>query len=114
MGRWTGYSLQASNNSQVHIITAYRPVSTSAGSVHTFYQKNWNILRNTGTEVPDPPKQFYKDLGTVIDDIHSQDEAVILMLDANEALSDNKFLLKFLATHQLVSLIHPVYDAPAT
>jgi hypothetical protein len=60
MGRWSGYMLQKANQKYVHIMTAYRPVSASnTGDSHTFYQQNWNIIRNTGNDNPDPPNNSF-------------------------------------------------------
>jgi hypothetical protein len=36
------------------------------------------------------------------------------MLDTNEAITDNKYLLRFMASHNLVSLIQPLPVAHAT
>jgi hypothetical protein len=114
MGRWSGYSLQKSDSTAVHIITAYRPVKSTESDSHTFFQQNWNIMRNQGNQKPDPSKQFFHDLGKLITALHQQRDDVIVMLDANEAISDNKQLLTFLASHHLASLVTPIADAPAT
>jgi hypothetical protein len=115
MGRWSGQVLQKSDNQLLYVVTAYRPVEVSSVTdSHTFYHQNWTILRNTGHQDPNPPKQFYLDLSAEVDNWQSQGHEVIIMLDANEALVDNKYLLKFMAKHHLVSFIHPIPDAPAT
>jgi hypothetical protein len=68
MGRWSDFSLQKSDSSLVHIITAYRPVTTSFDSdAHTFSHQNWNILRTRGVPNPNPPHQFFIDLNTTLE-----------------------------------------------
>jgi hypothetical protein len=114
LGRWSGHSLQTSTTA-VHILSAYRPVQGSNDAAnHTFYQQHWNILRDKGNPNPDPPKQFYIDLGREVTNWHQQGDSDIIMLDANEAITDNKRLLQFIASHNLASLITPIKQAPAT
>jgi hypothetical protein len=115
MGRWSGHTLTKSDQTFLHVLTAYRPVAvTTVSDSHTFFQQNWKILSQSGHMNPDPPKQFFTDLGKEITRWHSHGDDVILMLDANEAITDNKHILRFTASHNLVSLIHSLSEAPAT
>jgi hypothetical protein len=117
LGRWSGYTLQRSNNTYLHIVSAYRLVSVSGpnhDNTHTFSQQNWNLLRDEGIPVPDPVKQFYLDITSVIIQAHANGDEVILMMDANETLGDNKYLPRFLSQTNMSSLIQGIHQAPPT
>jgi hypothetical protein len=115
LGRWSGVSLRCSHGHAVHILSAYRPVeSHSNDTSHTFLQQHRNLLRQAGQAKPDPPKQFFTDLTTLVNTFHAQKDSVIIIMDANESLLDGKHLPRFLSQTNLISLIDSIHDAPPT
>jgi hypothetical protein len=113
LGRWSGFSIQLKNLKQLHIITAYRPNQDSKFGSNTTYQQQFRYLRLQGHDNPDPRKIFLKDLTTIIQKLHHQNDLIILNWDANEETS-GKHLAEFLKTTNLTSLMHNVYDKMST
>jgi hypothetical protein len=113
MGRWSGYQLKRNTNSNLNIITAYRPIITQG--IHTSYQQQRSILLNKGVNNPDPRQQILDDLATLITEFNNNFDTTILMIDANEGLFTNHSkLTTFLAQTNLTSLIQHTQHHPAT
>jgi hypothetical protein len=113
MGRWSGYQLKRNTNTNLNIITAYRPIVTQG--IHTCYQQHMAILLNKGIINPNPRQQMLDDLFTLINEFNNNNDTTILMMDANEGLFTNHSkLTTFLAQTNLTSLIQHSQNHPAT
>jgi hypothetical protein len=113
MGRWSGIQMKRNTNSNLNIITAYRPIVTQG--IHTCYQQHMSILRNKGINNPNPRQQILDDLTVLINGYNDNNDTTILMMDANEGLfTNNSKLTTFLAQTNLTSLIQHPQNHPAT
>ncbi|KAL7559678.1 hypothetical protein ACA910_002387 [Epithemia clementina (nom. ined.)] len=54
------------------------------------YTQQWSLLCQSGTAQPDPRKQFFTDLSTILDAFSNQGYECMVMLDANENFSGRK------------------------
>jgi len=82
LGRWGGQTFRAKQNTNVHIITAYRPVlnTSSIGSVWNQHKAHFD---NTGREGC-PRSLFVDDMVEEIRKLMETGDQVIIMIDANE------------------------------
>ena len=106
-GRWTTITIQGRSNRQFHLITAYRPPNntiTSAG-INTSYYHQWHALRRQGVTSPDPREQLLNDLTKHLQELNIEETAVLLMMDANESMTDkNSKVHKWIQQHQLIDV----------
>jgi hypothetical protein len=106
LGRWAGHILIGNNTCHIVVITAYRPVISTG--FNTVYQQQWRLMRNQNIDKPDPRSQLLHDLTTCILKWTSLKYEIILMWDANEAITSKRSkLLKFMSATNL----HPVHTA---
>jgi hypothetical protein len=92
MGRWIGMTLQGKQGQAITMISAYQVVDDS-NALHrprTAYKQQWTMLRTDGDRNPDPRKAFVTDIIKYITREQEQDNDIILMLDANDNLTDPK------------------------
>jgi len=102
MGRWSELHIQGRQNRKVIIITTYRVPHTNIANAgpNTSYYHQWHYLRRTGLLKPDPRKQLLLDLSEHIRSLTSPDNAIIILMDANEAYTDkNSDLHKWMTQH---------------
>ena len=97
------------------IITAYRvckgsirqaPVGSAMVREHEFY-------RNQGEATPQPRQRFLSELRSVIDRVQNDGHAILVMLDANGTLENDRGLQDFRDFCGLVDL-HRADPAPST
>jgi hypothetical protein len=114
LGRWSGFQLQRNNpNEYFNIITAYRP--TILNGIHTCYQQQTSILKQKGTQNPDPRQQILNDLAQIIQNYNNNIDITIVLIDANESLFQNNSKISlFLAETGLVPLIQNSVHYPPT
>jgi hypothetical protein len=94
MGRW---SYQTLGNKEIYltIITAYQVCDKNTVEANsTAYDQQWRMIREKGTKIPDPRKEFRQDLRKFIDNLRHKGHEVWLMMDANENLNDAKSQLR--------------------
>jgi exonuclease III len=104
LGRWSGYSIQLPSNQLIYVITAYRPNADSKHGTNTTYQQQLRLLQSQGINNANPRQQILQDLTIMINNIHTQNNFVILMWDTNESLGGNT-LNFFQSKTKLVSLM---------
>ena len=94
LGRWVGHSLRAKNNTNIHIITAYRPVlnMNNAGSVWNQQKAFFDKVDREGC----PRQLIIDDIEKVIAQWNEAGDQVIVMIDANEHVVDGNFGRKML------------------
>lgn len=88
MGRWTGFKLTGKADTELIVISAYRPTLSQHGE-NTNYLQQCRIMRSNNVAMPNPPKQFYRDLAKDIQKWRKEKTEVILMWDANDAIESN-------------------------
>lgn len=127
MGRWASITLQGRQDSQIRIISAYRPCSsTNDGSKRrTVWMQQWERLREDGKKEPDPRKQCLSDLAhninRTIDEWKkngtNSKRGIMLTWDAN-GTTDTFPLENFMTQTGMVEIFDLKYggkhNAPAT
>ena len=106
MGRWSGLTLRGKNDHLVSIITAYRVSSSSVSQARmgSSFLREHAHLRHLGDTAPRPRRHILHGIKALIDDLQSKQHSILLMLDANSALSDDtelQELCKACALHDL-------------
>jgi hypothetical protein len=102
LGRWSHIKI-SSKKSKLVIITAYRPCKAFGPS--TVWMQQWSLLRAQGMKNPDPIKTFYEDLTQEMEKWTSEGAEIILMIDANEPLSERPGGLgNLIGRHELIDL----------
>jgi hypothetical protein len=90
-GRWSGTIIRG-HWFNVAIITAYRVTQSAieqAGPT-TAYAQQWAVARQQGTDRPEPRKQFIHDIKRLLRNLKKGGNKIILMMDANEAMGNDK------------------------
>lgn len=123
MGRWCGQKLRLKEGKHAYIISAYRPVKHSITDAtsgnQTVYVQQHNQLRRKGFEDPKPRQQFIDDMiNEILKLKEDKNASIILMLDANEVLGQEKkgisLLLKKTGLIDVFSRFHQNECAIAT
>jgi hypothetical protein len=99
MGRWSGVKLRINDNQSLFYITAYRVCDqrvNKTNSLSTSTQQYYK-LKEKGHTDPRPRKQFILDMQSYLNSV-SDDNYVILALDANESMIESGSDIKKLAT----------------
>ncbi|KAI2506764.1 hypothetical protein MHU86_7659 [Fragilaria crotonensis] len=115
LGRWCGITLMGKRERKFSVMTCYRSCS---GSINTAplgstFHREYMYYKERGESHPNPRKCFFDDLSRVIQQLHHNDHAIMLMLDANSTLeSDSKFR-DFMDKNDLFDL-HNSDPAPST
>lgn len=120
LGRWNRILLKG-RTKNLAIYTAYRCPRNSirtATAGGCFFREWHNIYRrnNNNNNNPDPRQQFYDDLQIEISKDKDNNNEIILMLDANEALHPNSATNRFFGNNDLLP-VHELkhgYTTPPT
>lgn len=112
LGRWTGYRIKGKQNHHISIFCGYRP--TMGTGVHTCYQQQINIYQKMGFVEPDPRRLWYNHITIAIQKQINLDDEIILMLDANDTITQKSDLMKFMDKLQLLTLVQPNIKQPAS
>jgi hypothetical protein len=115
LGRWTGITITGRYNKALSVITGYR---TCNGSIHTSgvnttYHREHEFYRSRGVTSPQPRERFLNELEDVIKHLQNQGNAILVMLDANDILSTNGSLAKWVGRLDLHD-VHSSHPAPST
>jgi hypothetical protein len=118
LGRWSEVRLEGKANKVVRIITAYGVIERNTSGEKTVYAQQRKILERQGALNPEPRSEMFKDLGTRIKTLTRQGEEIILLIDANDSLSDprSKFT-GWTNENKLVNIMvqkHGTENEPAT
>jgi hypothetical protein len=94
LGRWSGITLSGKSKSRLTIITAYRVCagSISSAPIGSSFAREYEHLKDSGIEHPNPRKQFFTDISVTIKALQKADHKILLMLDANEHLVEGQAL----------------------
>jgi hypothetical protein len=114
LGRWKGNSYRLSEESKLHIITAYRVCEAKAKSTSslTVYNQQYIGLLAMGVKTPDPRQQVINDLILQIKKLKQSDNDYILLgLDANaDILNDKNGLIKICTECDMVDMYTSIHD----
>jgi hypothetical protein len=100
LGRWSFIQLTAKDGKSLVVVTAYRVCNANIGTsgASTAFHQQWNLLRQKGILIPNPRKQFIKDLIIEVNKWKSAGADIILGGDFNERLGDTQDGLAHLVT----------------
>jgi hypothetical protein len=115
LGRWSGLQFTGQSNEQFCILTAYRVCNGSAARspIGSSYLREYEYFRSIGHQSPQPRRLFLTHLKEFINSLQQDGSAILLMLDANEDLSDRGPLREFIVSCGLNDL-HSRSPAPST
>ena len=117
LGRWSGLTFKGKGDTKVSIITAYRSCSGSiaSSSLGSTYAREYEFFQRKGIKSPNPRGQFLTDLDDFMVDLRdgNMDHSIILMLDANAVLEEDKKFQDFVHQQELFDL-HSIDPAPST
>ena len=90
LGRWSGLCFLGKRGKRLAILTAYRsPRQTTKGGFG-FYDQQYSLLLAQGVKKPNVRKQFIVDLVAFINTLQSDGYEVIVSLDANETIGQDR------------------------
>jgi hypothetical protein len=115
LGRWSGHTLRGKANKTLSVITAYRVCSGSIQSVPigSAFNREYEHHRSTGKKSPRPRKIILQDLQNAIIQLQTGGNSIILMLDSNSQLEQDRDLQEMIAVCDLHDL-HQSSPAPST
>ena len=94
LGRWSGLTFEGKGDTKVSIITAYRSCSGSIASspLGSTYAREYEFFKRKGIKSPNPRGQLLTDLDEFLVDLWdgNTDHSIILMMDANAVLEEDK------------------------
>ncbi len=115
LGRWSGLRFTGQSNEQFCLLTAYRVCNGSAtrSPLGSSYLREYEYFRSQGHQSPQPRRLFLTHLQDFIHSLQQDGLAILLMLDANDILSDSGPLREFIVSCGLFDL-HSRSSAPST
>ena len=115
LGRWCGVTLQGSNSRSTSIITAYRVCSGSARSskLGSAFRGESDFLRDIMHSNFNPRRVILQDLKSLILSLQAKEHSIILMMDANSTIDDDRSFNEFVQECSLHDL-HDTDPAPST
>ena len=115
LGRWSGITIRGKDTKQLSVITAYRvcPGSINTSPIGSAFSREFEFHRTQGTKSPNPRRIFLHDLRRIIIHLQSLGNSVILMLDSNAQLEEDRDLQEMTTACDLHDL-HYSSPAPST
>ena len=115
LGRWSGVSVTGKRDRAISILVGYRTCkgSITSSGLGTTFHREYSYYADKNEKSPNPRKFFLQDLELTIQNLKAQGNAVIIMMDANETLSENTDLRKWCDRLDLFDL-HRQCPAPST
>ena len=115
LGRWSGLTIRGKHDNVLSILTAYR---TCNGSRHTaplgsVFHRETEFFRHGTSGESNPRQRFLTDMMEQIQRLQDEGHTILVMLDANATLDDDKGLQEMVATCSLTDL-HIDDPAPST
>ena len=107
LGRWSWYLLEGATRHKTRVITAYTPCGDANSGKSTVYSQHMNYIQHKGLRT-DPKSMFRDDLLGALCIWRNNGERLILMMDANEHVSDGKMCKQL---RQSDIDMHPSVDA---
>ena len=108
LGRWNVINLNIAGGKVLSIVCCYQTCHTSTNQAgpKTFYMQQWSLLRERDVTNPQPRKQFYRDLDTVLTSLRNSGNSIVLAGDFNESLGDDAHGLdRIVIKHQLTDSV---------
>ena len=90
LGRWSGLTYLGKQNKRLTVLTAYRSPRQQPSAGFGFYDQQYALLLSKGISKPNVRRQFITDLTKFINDLQSAGHEILLSLDANEILGQDK------------------------
>jgi hypothetical protein len=90
LGRWSGLTYLGKQNKRLTVLTAYRSPRQQPSAGFGFYDQQYALLLSKGICKPNVRRQFITDLTKLINDLQSAGHEILLSLDANEILGQDK------------------------
>ena len=90
LGRWSGLCYLGKRGKRLAIITAYRSPRQQPTGGFGFFDQQHSILLSQGVRKPNVRKQFITDLILFVNNLQFNGHEVIVSLDANETLGQDK------------------------
>jgi hypothetical protein len=115
LGRWSGMTLDLSQDRRLSLITAYSVCtgSPNTASLGSSYLREYEFFRQQNFSSPNPRRLFFTDLQNTIRHLQSLGHAILLMLDANSTLESDRSFSDFVSSCGLHDL-HSSDPAPST
>lgn len=115
LGRWSGCTLRGKNNKMISIITAYRVCATTVNAAPrgSTFTREYDHLRSIGLINPNPRRHILESLRGQLHALRIKGHSILLMMDANTVLSQDRALLELIHDTGLRDL-HSSQPAPAT
>lgn len=117
LGRWSGLCFLGKRGKRLAIITAYRSPRQQPTGGFGFFDQQHSLLLSQGVSNPNVRKQFVTDIVLFLNNLQSKGYEVIVSLDANETLGQDKhFGLAYLIDECTLTDLHLLgpSDPPAT
>ena len=109
LGRYSWSTFRGRNDNVLCCITGYRVCQSGYSDNRANNTSHWQQVKGLvqrGYERPNPRKQILTDLSKIIQQHQNQDHDIILMMDANEAMTSKSAWSQFLVENNL----HNVHD----
>ena len=90
LGRWSGLCYLGKRGKRLAIITAYRSPRQQPTGGFGFFDQQHSLLLSKGVQKPNVRKQFITDLVIFVNHLQSDGHEVLVSLDANETLGQDK------------------------
>ncbi|KAI2499411.1 hypothetical protein MHU86_15056 [Fragilaria crotonensis] len=115
LGRWSGHTLRGKDNKHLSIITAYRVCTGSIQTSHigSAFNREYEHHRSSGICSPSPRKIILQDLKHTIIQLQTTGNSILLMLDSNSLIEEDRDLQEMIASCDLHDL-HHTHPAPST
>jgi hypothetical protein len=115
LGRWSGCTLRGKNDQKLTVFTVYRSCATSISSapLGSTFAREYEYFRQLGHKNPNPRRQLLQDLKQAIETQRQQEHGILITIDANSTISEDRQLQEFLFESGLIDL-HTANPAPST
>ena len=116
LGRWSGMHFRGKNRNVLSIITGYRTCTGTRLSSHigsTFHREHEFFSSQKEKCSINPRRQFFVDLESTIRDLLDAQHSIILMLDANAVITQDRYFRESMERLQMIDL-HDNDPAPST
>ena len=89
LGRWSWVKLEGQPGHVTRIVTAYGPCRSKSSGTKTYYQQQRRYIQNNSLRTT-VKKMFRDDLCATLREWRNQGDRIILMMDANDTVSDKQ------------------------
>ena len=120
MGRWSSITMSGKKDRKVTIISAYRVCDQrfATAGPKTAYRQQYIMADILGISPNDPRSRILIDLESEIKKIHTDDHAIIILIDANESATTHQSkIASWISRNNLCDILttsHGLADQPPT